>query len=671
VSLNLKQLNTNQLAAVKHTGGPALVLAGAGSGKTGVITCRTAHLIECGVGAREILVLTFTNKAAAEMRNRVSSLLSKARIQGLVMSTFHAFGALLLRQYGDRLGYRNSFSILDTSDQKRVLQSALEALRLSKTGLRLEEIQYWISLAKRNQTHPAQLSEAKYSPVLPYAERLFEQYQLELKGMQAVDFDDLILLPIKLIEQHEEVRKQVRNRFKFVMVDEYQDTSLVQLKLLKGLVGSDNIMAVGDDDQSIYSFRGAAPSNINEFESHFPGTKIITLDQNYRSTETILKAANQVISENKHRRPKSLWSQRGKGEQIRHISCGDACEEASFVAEEISHLIENGMQPRQFAVLYRVNPQASWFEESFIQRSLSYHVVGGTSLFDRTEIRDWIAYLEVLINPYNELSLRRILNVPRRGIGSAAIKHLDEASNRAGSSLLRTLERVDSLSLSNKAKEGCKALLDLLNSWRGKFQSSPACELVQSAKDYVDAVGLAGFYKQTEKNPVIANRRIESIYNMIDRMARVNRDESMYQYLSRLKLDNREIEEEGGKRNAVTFMTLHGAKGLEYPHVYLVGFEKDYLPHRRSMETAGGLAEERRLCYVGMTRAMDRLTLTSARTRTRRNERIPRQPSPFLDEIPEEILVCEDRDSAAVDDRRTRNLEYIQMIKEIVSGEDS
>ena len=670
--IDLNQLNPGQREAAEHVDGPLLVLAGAGSGKTRVITFRAARLLELGIPAEEILVVTFTNKAASEMRQRVTAMIGKRRGSNLTLSTFHAFGARMLRSHIHHLGFTSQFTILDETDRNRLIRSSLLDVGLKKTGMKTDQIVRWISLAKQKRTSPAGLREAKFSPLLPHAQRVFSSYQDGLKALNGVDFDDLLVLPLRLLDEFEVVRNAVRSRYKYVMVDEYQDTNLVQLDLLRGIVGERaNLVAVGDDDQSIYGFRGAVASNILEFERHFPGTKTVTLDQNYRSTTSILDAANGVIANNTKRHVKRLWSAHGEGERVRHVSCAHERDEAAFVVNEIERRHRQESTPyHQFAILYRINPQAKLFEEALRSKGVPYRIIGGTALFDRAEVRDWIAYLRLLVNPKDEMSFRRVANVPRRALGPAAIGRIEELSKTHGKPFTEVLETLSHQpDVSAKARKGANEFSELLSQWRPKFKGVRGTALSGVAQGFFDAIGLESFIRKSEQSPVLAQRRIESVIQLIEGMGSESSDETLSSYLMRITLDSRASESDTDNLHGVTLLTLHSSKGLEFPVVYLVGFEKDLLPHRMSADRPTAIAEERRLCYVGMTRAMRRLTLTSARTRTQRGERIPKRPSRFLEEIPSELLDKRDQAQTLETKQVERNKANFAKIQAMLKGD--
>jgi DNA helicase-2/ATP-dependent DNA helicase PcrA len=672
--LDLSGLNPEQLQAVQHGRGPLLVLAGAGSGKTRVITFRTARLMERGVAPENILVVTFTNKAAAEMRQRILTMVPGERGKALTLSTFHAFGARLLRTYASHLGYRQNFSILDGSDQLRLVKGTMNDLRLTRSGVSPEQVLRWVGRAKQKRTTPAGLPEARFSPFLPHAQRVYDAYGAALRAMNAVDFDDLLLLPLQLLEEHADVRERVVDTYRYVMVDEYQDTNDVQLRLLAALASHGNLMVVGDDDQSIYGFRGAAAGNILGFHESFPGAGIIKLEQNYRSTSHILDAANAVIANNSERHDKRLWSARGAGHVARLVSCSDERDEAAFVADEIATRHEYGVPYESVAILYRVNPQSKLFEEALRARRIPYRIVGSTALFDRAEVRDWVAYLTLVVNPYNDVQLRRVINVPRRGLGPAAVAVIDERARELGGALWRALRDEETLQqLPSGGREGALQLQNLVHDGQRSLLDRRGAALAQAAAAFFERTGLPRYLRETEKGAG-GEVRVESIRQLISGMAEAD---DLPTYLSGLALDGRSSESSKDAAG-VTLLTLHSSKGLEFPEVYLVGFEQDLLPHKNSLETPGAIAEERRLCYVGMTRAMERLTLTAARTRTHRQERLPRKPSIFLAEIPEELL---DRSSERgappgeapatapeADPAMAKNLSYLAQIRALLGG---
>ncbi|MBN1946335.1 MAG: UvrD-helicase domain-containing protein [Bradymonadales bacterium] len=670
MSLDLTQLNPQQRAAVEHQDGPLLVLAGAGSGKTRVVTCRTARLLERGIAPRSILVVTFTNKAAGEMRDRILSMVPASWGKELTLSTFHALGARLLRQYIGLLGYSRSFTILDESDQLRVIRTTLQDLGLGGTSVRPEEIRRIISLAKRERTTPAGLREFRYSPLLPHAQRMFAAYQENLKAMGGVDFDDLLALPLKLCAEDQTVRQELEERYQYVMVDEFQDTNAIQLELLRILAARQNLVAVGDDDQSIYGFQGAKASNILEFDRIFPGASIVKLEQNYRSTGRILEAANSVIAHNQTRHHKELWSVRGAGERVRFITLADEREEAGYVVADIGRQLEQeGLRPADFAILYRVRTQSRLFEEALRLARIPYRVVGSTELFKRTEVRDWIAYLTILVNPRDDISFRRLANVPRRGLSASVIQILEQVARSNRQPLLGALgEAYAGHLLPETAVPGAGSLLELIAGWSARMGPRRGAVLADLAAEYLEATGLIDHLRHSEKSQEVVQKRLDSLRQLVEGMRALDPEESLADYLAAIRLESTSPDRESPGETGVRLLTLHSAKGLEFRRVYLVGFERELIPHSRSLEHPASIAEERRLCYVGMTRAQDRLTLTAARTRTRRDERIGRQPSMFLAEIPEVLLEGGEQAEEQEQRRARRNREYLAQIRALLEG---
>lgn len=662
--LDLSALNEQQRQAVTYRGGPLLVLAGAGSGKTRVITYRTVHLLWSQVPADRILVVTFTNKAAGEMRSRILEKVSPRLGKALTLSTFHSFGARWLRKHIHHLGYSPNFSILDEGDRARLIQSVLREVGLQRTSMTARQIARVISRAKREKTNPKGLREMRFSPILPHAQRVFDSYNQHLSALNAVDFDDLLVLPVRLCSENPEVRKDTEQMFDHVMVDEYQDTNSIQVALLKFLCPSGNVAVVGDDDQSIYGFQGALADNILGFEKTFPGARIIKLEQNYRSKQRILTAANALIANNQSRHPKALWSARGQGEKIRFVSCAGEREEAEFVADDLNGACQTfELSPQDIAILYRTNSQSQLFEEALRKRQIPYRVVGSTELFNRAEVKDWLAYLATVTNSRDEVRLRRIVNVPRRGIGPASVRLFEQHARTNGVSLFDALKSADSITgLPIEARDGANQLVGLLKSWKRKLSELRGAKLGRACRDFFEATGLIQHIRQAEGKD--APRRIETLDRLVAGMATTNEDAGLKDYLASLVLDSQRQETRDLSGDRVTLMTLHAAKGLEFRHVYVVGFERKLLPHSKSADSAASIAEERRLCYVGMTRAMERLTLTAARTRILRNERIPRQPSVFLQEIPPDLLATETE--SLPEPQKERNRDYLEQIQKML-----
>lgn len=651
--IDLASLNPPQREAVEHRDGPLLILAGAGSGKTRVITYRIARLIEMGVSPENILAVSFTNKAATEMRERVRLLIPPKIAARCHLSTFHSLGLRMLMEDIHRLDYRRPFTILDESDRYQVLKTALKELGLQGTSSNDARLLQLISKAKNADSTPARLPEARHDPDMPRAQKVFLHYLQVMRNLNAVDFDDLLLLPTRLLREHDDLREKYRARYRYVMVDEYQDTNHIQLRFLGELVGppSWNLAVVGDDDQSIYGFRGAVADNILGFDKHFPNTRVITLDQNYRSVRSILSAANAVIRHNTERRAKELWSELGDGRAVRSFVLATQADEADFIARRIrEQKLRTGRPWKAFAILYRTNPQARFLEESLTAQRVPYRVVGGQSVFDKREIRDTLAWLRLLADPTDELSFRRALHAPPRGIGVRSLQRLDEdarASQRSLPEALRTA--LIAGTLTGRAREGGRELLDLLEDGRKGLASMEPDNLGAYLQAWIERTGLQAWIRSSE-NPNAARARCEAIDRFLESSRRARgttAHQVLLDFIASVTLDPspREDDEEADA-DRVTLMTIHASKGLEFPIVYLCGMNEELLPHKHSMATERAISEERRLCYVGMTRARDDLILTRARLKFVHNGWLPMKPSRFLDEIPAQLL--QERDMSAL-----------------------
>lgn len=658
MNLNLHLLNPEQRQAVQHIGGPLLILAGAGSGKTRVITHRVGYLLQQGIAPGHILAVSFTNKAADEMKERVAQLTGKKLANEVYLSTFHSLGADILRNDIDGLGYKKPFTILDQGDQLSVVKDALKELRLDPKQVEPRRILSLISRAKMGFCQPQDLDELRGDPLMPFAQKLFGFYISALRGLNAVDFDDLICLPVNLFQQVPEVRDKWAKKFHFVMVDEFQDTNQTQLLFLDELVRDHhNLCVVGDDDQSIYGFRGAVAENILEFEKRFKNTKVIKLEQNYRSTGHILDAANSLIAHNRMRKQKNLWSAQGPGELLRFVQCKDEREEAEYVAAEIERLrFEMNLDYSDFAILYRVNPQARSFEEALRGFRIPYTLVGGTEFFDRKEVKDFVAYLKACMNPNDEVNLRRIVNVPPRGVGPTLLERLSDYAHDEELSFFQALERVAEdpelihgigPSVAHKLRE----LVELLRSFRGRFHAAEEAgdPVSEVGRSFLKKIGLVEHVRSVEKNPRIARRRVENIEDVLSSIVSFEESHgsSLRAYISRISLDRSFDNGDDGPAEGVQLMTLHSSKGLEFPAVFFVGIEEGYLPHERSLSSEADISEERRLAYVGITRAKQYLVLTSADERTRFGAKIDRKPSRFIDEVPAELLVVNTAETSA------------------------
>ena len=634
-------LNPEQFQAVTTVDGPLLIIAGAGSGKTRVITYRIAFMLNSGIPQHSILALTFTNKAAREMEERVKSLTGK-KLQQLTVSTFHAFGVQILKSHITKLGYRENFSIYDTSDQQSLIKETARELRFSEDKLEFAKI---ISIFSRIKTERVTWREVDdtYRP-------LYEEYQSHLKLYNAVDFDDLIALPIRLLEEHPEVLEEYRRRYQYIMVDEFQDTSLYQYRFMKLLAdGSRNVCAVGDDDQSIYSWRGANFENIINFEKDYPELMEIKLEQNYRSTGTILDAANSVISKNKHRKDKKLWTGSTSGKPIELYQPLDEKQEALFICETIKTLAaREGLKYSDTAILIRTNALARSIEEALLTENIPYKMSGGTSFFQRQEIKDMICYLRAITNPDDDISLLRILNTPRRGIGKKTLETITSIATSQGSSLygaIKLLQSANDSPLGSKTIADLTEFTDLLETYRPRFLSGK--RLAETLRQLIQDIDYwSHLVAEFQKNDKVAKWRMKNIEIFAGSIEDYEKDPdnlnpSIFTYLNRITLNTSDDEEETGK---VNLMTIHSAKGLEREVVFLAGVEDNIIPHQRSLvENVEGdfdanLEEERRLFYVAITRAKQKLFMTACQERKIMRETVSSRISPFVEEIPPELI---------------------------------
>jgi superfamily I DNA/RNA helicase len=653
--MNLSALNPRQREAVLHGEGPLLILAGAGTGKTRTLAFRIAHLVGRGVPAEEILAVAFTNKSADELKERVRALLGKGRRPPQV-STFHSFCVRVLRREIERLGYKRNFTIYDTADQLAALKEVLRDVRMLGRGdADAKRVLAAISRAKNDAREPDPGDGS--DPYAILAAEAFPRYAKALRAYNAVDFDDLLVLTLRLFREHPEALASWRARCRHILVDEFQDTNAVQYRLVALLAGeSGNLTVVGDDDQSIYGWRGALPTNILEFTSDWPGAKVVTLDQNYRSTTRILAAANQVIRRNSGRREKNLWSELGEGPPVTVVACRDAEDEAQTVMERIVGLLASGKaKPSDCAVIFRTNAQSRPFEDALRRQRLRYVVVGGMRFYDRKEVRDLLSYLAAIFNPRDEIALLRVINFPARGIGHETIHKLQEASLAQGRPLGDVLAAA--ASVPGVGERQARAIGEFVGFLEWERQRFVPGKLAPAAEELVRVTGFEDAVRHTVKDPMSAERKVENVREVVAALALFDRESpegTLGEYLAGVNLSGRDEENEEFSGEAVTLLTMHSAKGLEYPHVYLAGMEEGLLPHKRSEDESGGLEEERRLTYVGMTRARQSLTLTYAASRTRWARQENRAPSRFLDELPEEGVRHEDRRAPGgdVDDER-------------------
>jgi ATP-dependent DNA helicase UvrD/PcrA len=628
----LADLNPAQREAVLHTEGPVLVVAGAGSGKTRVLTRRIAHLLGAvGVKPPEILAITFTNKAAAEMRERVGDLVGPPARAAWVM-TFHSACGRILRREAQRLGYRSNFTIYDQADQIRLVKRCLEELERDPKRFTPRGIHSQISNAKNTLVGPDEYTERVASFYDQTVAEVYDLYQKRLFASNAVDFDDMLFLTVDVLERFPEAREKWQEAFRYVLVDEYQDTNHAQYRLLQLLAEKHrNVFAVGDPDQSIYGFRGADIRNVLEFEADFPGSYTIALEQNYRSTQHILDAANGVIGHNRERKEKNLWSELGDGDPVRVIEVEDEHAEARYVAAEIALLVEEGFSGSEVAVFYRTNAQSRVLEDVLVRQGIAYQVIGGPRFYERAEIKDLVAYLQVLDNPYDAVSLLRIANRPRRGIGDTSLARLQTWADQREISLWEATAEAEMAGVGAAPQKALKAFRGAIESLMSAAQELEVPELIE------EVLQRSGYMESLEAERTIeAQGRMENLQELVS-VAREWReqaqDTTLSAFLQEISLysDQDAIR---GDASLVTLMTLHNAKGLEFRAVYLIGMEEGIFPHSRSIEEQG-IEEERRLCYVGMTRAEERLTLLHASSRMLYGGRNHNLPSRFLDELPD------------------------------------
>jgi len=628
----LADLNPAQREAVLHTEGPVLVIAGAGSGKTRVLTRRIAHLLGAvGVKPPEILAITFTNKAAGEMRERVGDLVGPPARAAWVM-TFHSACGRILRRVAQRLGYRSNFTIYDQADQIRLVKRCLEELERDPKRFTPRGIHSQISNAKNTLVGPDEYTERVASFYDQTVAEVYDLYQKRLFASNAVDFDDMLFLTVDVLERFPEARTKWQEAFRYILVDEYQDTNHAQYRLLQLLAEKHrNLFAVGDPDQSVYGFRGADIRNVLEFEHDFAGSYTIALEQNYRSTQHILDAANGVISHNRERKEKNLWSELGDGDPVRVIEVEDEHAEARYVAAEIALLVEEGFSGSEVAVFYRTNAQSRVLEDVLVRQGIAYQVIGGPRFYERAEIKDLVAYLQVLDNPYDAVSLLRIANRPRRGIGDTSLARLQTWADQREISLWEATAEAEMAGVGAAPQKALKAFRGAIESLMSAVQEFEVPELIE------ETLARSGYMESLEAERTIeAQGRMENLQELVS-VAREWReqaqDTTLSAFLQEISLysDQDAIR---GDTSLVTLMTLHNAKGLEFRAVYLIGMEEGIFPHSRSIEEQG-IEEERRLCYVGMTRAQERLTLLHASSRMLYGGRNHNLPSRFLDEVPE------------------------------------
>jgi DNA helicase II / ATP-dependent DNA helicase PcrA len=637
----LSGLNEQQQEAVKATDGPLLIMAGAGSGKTRVLTHRIAYLmVEKQVAPWNILAITFTNKAAREMKDRVQAILGGAA-EDIWISTFHSMCVRILRRDIDRMGFNRNFSILDTTDQLSVIKNILKEKNIDPKKFDPRTILGTISSAKNELQTPEEYEKTAGGMYEQIVSDVYKLYQKKLRKNQALDFDDLIMITIQLFQRVPEVLEFYQRKFQYIHVDEYQDTNRAQYMLVKLLASRfRNLCVVGDSDQSIYRWRGADIANILSFEKDYKNAKVILLEQNYRSTKRILQAANVVIQNNMNRKPKNLWTENDEGKKLLYYRADSESGEAQFVAGKIRELVDGGQRTyKDIAILYRTNAQSRVMEEVLLKSNINYQIVGGIKFYDRKEIKDILAYLRTIANPDDDISLTRIINVPKRGIGATSIDKIANYAIAQDLSMFQALQEVEQIGLSAKITNSLREFRDLINNWVQMQDYLSVTELVENVLEKTEYVEILKAEKTLESQSRIEN--IEEFLSVTQNFEKTNDDKSLVAFLTDLALvaDIDKLEEdENDKNNAVVLMTLHSAKGLEFPVVFLMGMEEGVFPHSRSLMEEAEMEEERRLAYVGITRAEEELYLSNAQMRTLYGRTSMNPVSRFIAEIPEDLL---------------------------------
>ena len=643
----LEGLNDAQRRAVLATEGPTLIVAGAGSGKTRVLTYRIAHLIrDRGVHPGAILAITFTNKAAREMQERLRGLVGGV-VKAMWVSTFHSACVRILRRSGGVLGYKSTFTIYDESDAERLMTAVCRELDYDPKRLSARSMRHAVSSAKDQLLTPGRYADRAMTWFDKKVAQAYELYQRRLEEANAVDFDDLIMQTVRLFSEHEDVLAQYQERFRYVLVDEFQDTNVAQYELLKLLTARHrNLSVVGDGDQSIYAFRGATVRNILDFEADYPDANVILLEQNYRSTQTILSAANSVIANNLERKPKSLWTSLGQGHPIIRHQADNEHDEAAFVAEEVERLRQQGYRYGQMVVFYRTNAQSRVLEEVFVKAGLPYKVVGGVKFYDRREVKDLLAYIKAVVNPQDTVSLHRVLNVPRRGIGDTSERAIERFANEEGIPFGEALRRAGEIpGLGARQARAVADFIAVLDELREGIEEGRSPSVLVA-----DAWSLSGLMRELEAdNSIEGQGRVENVrelQSVAEEYELREPEGGLAGFLESIALVSDADEVETASQG-VTLMTLHTAKGLEYPVVFIVGLEENVFPHVRSITEPRDLEEERRLAYVGITRAQERLYLSNAETRTLFGATSYNLPSRFLKEVPEELVTAVAPESTA------------------------
>jgi DNA helicase II / ATP-dependent DNA helicase PcrA len=629
----LANLTDTQREAVMHLDGPLLVLAGPGSGKTRVITSRIGWLLTQGVRPSSILAITFTNKAAGEMKRRVEDILQR---HGVWISTFHSFGVRFLRQYGDRLGFDRNFTIYDQADRLRVVKSALDAANIDNVRFSPESIQGAISKAKNQLLLPDQYAYTAKDFFTTVVARVYAVYEKKLRDANAFDFDDLLLIPALALKNDAELRGELDARFRYVLIDEYQDTNKAQYEIARGLSRDNpNICVVGDPDQSIYKWRGSDIKNILDFERDFPNARVIRLEENFRSTKSILAAADALIAHNVHRKPKKLITQNPTGEPVKTLLFETGVHEAEQVAERIRQDVEAGKRRwRDFAILLRVNALSRGMETAFIQKRIPYQIVRGLTFFERKENKDILAYLRLLLNPRDDVSFLRSVNEPARGVGKTSLEHLQKHAEPRELSLLAAAAQVDKIpAIRGKAAMGLKSFVAIIMELRQKLEGTPD-EVIRAVLDRTGYLRALQESHEEEDQERVAN--VQELITAAHQFHQEDNSRTLADFLENITLAS-DVDGWDDQQDCVSVMTLHAAKGLEFPVIYMIAVENGILPHERSLMNNEDMEEERRLAFVGMTRAQDELYLSFCRLREFRGQTLYAIPSPFLEELPADV----------------------------------
>ena len=665
--MSVGDLNPRQREAVHYIDGPLLVLAGAGSGKTSVITRKIAYLVNtCGINARHVAAVTFTNKAAREMKERVSRLIKGNAAEGLTVSTFHQLGLNIIRTERKELGLKNGFSIFDGQDSHTLIRDLL-IQEHGAEGDQAATIQHRISQWKNDRVLPDQAVAEATSPADMLCAQAYLRYNRALRAYNALDFDDLILLPTILFEQSPDILERWQHRLHYLLVDEYQDTNSSQYLLVRQLIGNrGGLTVVGDDDQSIYAWRGARPENLVQLQEDFGGLKIVKLEQNYRSTSRILKAANTLIANNAHVFDKQLWSELGYGEPLRFISCADEVQEADqVVAEILDHKLRKRTRLGDYAVLYRGNHQSRLLELALQQQQVPYHMSGGTSFFARNEVKDIMAYLRLVLNENDDNAFLRIANVPRRKLGASTLEGLGNFAKQQRCSLSQACLRIGNEQLAEASRRRLQEFHQWLSTARQRCQGERG---VSGIRQLIRDIDYEGWLNQLSSSEDVAERRMSNVNFLIDSLQRVMNEEqvALDEAISRLVLRDllEQQEEEEASDDSVQLMTLHASKGLEFPHVYIIGMEEKLLPHRASIDD-GNIEEERRLAYVGITRARQTLSMTMARKRRQFGETINCEPSRFIEELPADDLHWQGGEDESTEANEERGQETLASLKSL------